>query len=405
MKIVKFRVVGHPRHKDTEWRPVGHGLTLLDFGNEALAADILLALQSLSPPYDIGAVQPFNAFPQYISTGSTTKKIIPAKKTAAFVVLSNTVPLVMQLAAIDPDLYELDRTELGRRRDLSLWSNFVEIASSSRWSEIRPMVEKLLSTAASRQTGTPLSRCAEYCTALKDTDRIKGEVARKLESRLTALGPHLGSSQHKLVEQALYCVHRHDRFMVARKTMLQHLPLFLFLSSHHLIQQRFEVAKITGSSVANGKTEPLGYLLTELYQSHAPEDDLGLFVDRVNTAINDHLPEQDALPQFILEGNYLHLRLATSGQYREMEDLPPIHGFIAIVQTAIALHLSLKQVKPVIFLYPHGLAKTTEENNSLLHMLSHMFRKDQALLVASSGLLSAYRKGDTRKRVRSMGLD
>lgn len=405
MKLVKFRIVGHPRHNDTKWRDVGRGLTLLDFGNQALAADILLALQSLSPPYDIDTVQPFQYFPQYMTKGRTTKKIIPAKKTAAFVVVSKTLPLVRQLGALDPILYELDRIELGRRRDLSLWSNFVEIASSSRWSDLRPVVEKLLPTAPNWQVNSALSRLSEYCAAFRDTDRIKGEVARELASRLAALESNMDPGHHELVEQALYFVQRHDRFQEAKNIMLQQLPLFLLLSGQHLRQHFFEVKGRAGPSVTNGMTDPLGFLLTELYKDNPPEDSLQCFTDRVNTAINDHLPDQEALPFFVLEKNHLHLKLATASQVSELRSLTPIHRFIVIVQTAIALHLLLKHIHPIIFLHPHGLAKTAEENNSLLNILSQMFSKSQALLAPGSELMTAYREGGSGKRLRSLALD
>ena len=73
-----------------------------------------------------------------------TRRINPAKRTIALAVFNATPDLVQELSSIGDWFYETDRIEVGRRFDYSRWINFVELASSTRWSEISSDIEDLL---------------------------------------------------------------------------------------------------------------------------------------------------------------------------------------------------------------------------------------------------------------------
>lgn len=167
----------------------------------------------------------------------------PEKRTIVFGIFDSPPTLVRDLAAITTYLYEADQIEIGRRLDYSRWINFVEIPSSSRWSELSADIEKLSESLPGESAPPPDVR--RLLQELKPTDRIKGTAGDQLAEWLVTLKKNGPDEVH--LETTLKKVLRWKRFNEARHTLDLVFPLFIpvrlaFDGLHQKLQELAEIS-------------------------------------------------------------------------------------------------------------------------------------------------------------------
>jgi len=228
MKLIQARIRGLGPLTESRWFDLNPHLNLFRFPEQKYGRNFLRILQTINPTYAIETVKPFADFPKYTNQNCHTRRVNPAKRTVALAVFGATPHLVKELAALNQWLYETDRIEVGRRLDYSRWINFVELASSTRWSEISDSVQILLNEAhrLAPDRATPLSDIAR---SLKPADRVKGKLQDLLKRWLHNLPPRLRESSRELIETTHAAVLRADHFHTAREIVRTRLPLFIII--------------------------------------------------------------------------------------------------------------------------------------------------------------------------------
>jgi hypothetical protein len=237
---------------ESRWFDLNPHLNLFQFPEQKYGQDFLRILQTINPTYAIKSTKPFAEFPKYTERNGHTQRINPAKRTVALAVFSATPSLVKELADIDQLLYETDRIEAGRRLDYSPWINFVELASSTRWSEISDDIQTLLDQTQ-RITPDRTSPVSDIIDSLKPTDRIKDTVQVQLTNWLQNLPPEIRESSAQLIDTTTTAVLRAEHFHAARNIVRNRLPLFVELdcsdlsSDTHRRQNNFDANQDTAS--------------------------------------------------------------------------------------------------------------------------------------------------------------
>jgi hypothetical protein len=228
MKLIQARIRGLGTFMESRWFDLDPHLNIFQFPEQKYGRSFLRILETINPAYVIKTLEPFSDFPKYTDQSGHTKRLNPAKRTAALAVFNATPSLVKELADIDQLLYETDRIEVGRRLDYSRWINFVELASSTRWSEISDDIQTLLNQTqhlAPDQT-SPVS---DIIKNLKPTDRIKDSLQDQLVSWLQNLPSKIQENSAQLIETTTTAVLRAEHFHAARKIIRNRLPLFVEL--------------------------------------------------------------------------------------------------------------------------------------------------------------------------------
>ncbi len=249
MKLIKARIRGTGKLRESQWFEVGPHLNLFQFPGEQgfeNGRNFLQILQSINPTYAIRSRKPFSDLPTHTDQNGHTRRINPAKKTIALAVFSATPKLVRELTPLGEWFYETDRIEVGRRFDYSRWINFVELASSTRWSEISNDIGMLFSDSCRlNPDSTPPPGDPD---GLKPADRIIDQMQENLMQWLQKLPPELQQSSRELIEKTNTAVMRAAHFQTARNVVRSRLPLFVVLGTDpelldlsnllHLISQR-----------------------------------------------------------------------------------------------------------------------------------------------------------------------
>jgi hypothetical protein len=228
MKLIKARTRGLDALTESRWFDLNPHLNLFQFPEQQHGRHFLRILQTINPTYAIETVDPFAGFPEYTEQDGHTRHVNPAKRTVALAVFSATPRLVKDLAAISPLLFETDRIEVGRRLDYSRWINFVELASSTRWSEISTDMQTLLE-AANRLVPGRAHLLSDVIHDLKPADRIKDKLKDQLAHWLRNLPSELWESSRQLIETTLTAVRRADHFHSAREIVQTRMPLFVVI--------------------------------------------------------------------------------------------------------------------------------------------------------------------------------
>ncbi len=250
MVLSNIRVHGVGDVIDTQWFEVGNGLTNYLLPENFNRSGFLQAIQTVNPPYDCHEVQPFDDYPLIHRQGKYQKRVRPHRRTIAFAIFTAQPELVLQLSKITPDLYETDRIEVGRRMNYTRWINFVEIASSTRWSEIDVNIKKLLHD----YPGSVEAKLEDTLLSLRRTDRIKDEIRQDLDAWLsTLLETTNQKSQREELEELQFTVQRQHHFIQAKNTIKKVLPTFHIINpdiplspsvqGHH---QQSDIEKIKG---------------------------------------------------------------------------------------------------------------------------------------------------------------
>ncbi len=232
MKLIKARIRGLGALSESSWFELSPKLNLFQFAGKKgpeRGQDFLRILQTINPPYAVRSRQPFADYPHIISVNGHSRRIQPAKRTIAMTVFNSTPELVRELSAIADWFYETDRIEVGRRFDYSQWINFVELASSTRWSEISSAVEDLLGQA--RKISPTMTASPDDISSLQPTDRIVGAMQDHLVQWLQQLPPELQQSARQQIEITHTAIMRAAHFTTARALVRSRLPLFVILGT------------------------------------------------------------------------------------------------------------------------------------------------------------------------------
>jgi hypothetical protein len=233
MKLLQVKIRGGGGVPDSPWLPLSSGLNLFHFPDSTTDRNKFLnVLETINPPYSSKATKPFANHPKTIAQGNYRKKINPEKHTMAFSVFSSTPHLVKELATISPLLFEVDRIEVGRRLDYSRWVNFVELASSTRWSEISEDIKRLSNNSDIQVSKWPetLKRITDN---LQPSDRITDDSMTQLANELQSLPSDVTESSKHLIYTTLETILRADYFKKARTLVKKRLPLFVTIDGFH----------------------------------------------------------------------------------------------------------------------------------------------------------------------------
>lgn len=244
MRLQKLKIRGLAPLPQTEWLRLGSAITLLQVPGKKAGWNLLQAIETLNPRYECREAQPFRHLSREVVTAGGHRRMVrPEKRTIAFGIFDSPPALVRDLAAITTYLYEADQIEIGRRLDYSRWINFVEIPSSSRWSELSADIEKLSESLPGDSAPPP--DVQRLLQELKPTDRIKGTTGDQLAEWLGTLKKNGPDEVH--LETIMKKVLRWKRFNEARHTLGLVFPLFIpvglaFDGLHQKLQELAEIS-------------------------------------------------------------------------------------------------------------------------------------------------------------------
>jgi hypothetical protein len=381
MHLLMFRIIGHPAIPDSSWIEIGGGLNVLKTGDTSQAQALAHTLQTINPPYDINQVEPFRDFPQHLDGPGYRRRIDPSKKTAALAIFAASPQLVRELTTIDPVYYATDRIEFGRRRDYSRWVNFVELAGSSRWSEIEPTISSLLYYAG--KIGKEVSEPLRHTVAsLRGVDRIKGPVAATLKEHLQTLSPFLKKQHQEQLDQCLNAIDRADHFRRAKDRASAWLPYFVLITAATigLDGDAAGVARLpTGSAV------PLTFLAADLA---AIDDDKTTWDQRISRL---NLLLADLYPGLTLhcgpDGATVTLESREKPAPSSWLELPPVRRIEALMAAASVLHGQRHGNQPIFLLDVNGMDLQPAEQVDLLQDLLRHCNQWQSLVVPDNDFL------------------
>lgn len=226
MRLLQLKIRGLGDLPETGWLEAGRRFTVITSSNRRSCGLLMGAVEALNPATPCRETESFRELPLETTTGNGYKKIIdPGKRTVIFGIYDSPSALVHELGHITAPLYETDRIEVGRRLDYSRWINFVELASSTRWSEIAEEIQRLRD--ASQQCGNDEPEITSLTNSLSATDRIKGEYATRISNWLRDIKRHLPAED---ISDTLEKIERWDRFQSARRVVENCLPLMVAAS-------------------------------------------------------------------------------------------------------------------------------------------------------------------------------
>lgn len=238
MKVIQARVRGLGTTIESLWFKMSPRLTLCHFPDDIGRASFLRTLETVNPSYSCLSTKPFADFPLKIELQGYPRRIRLDKRTVALAIFNSTPELVKELAEISPQLYDTDRIEVGRRLDYTRWINFVEMASSTRWSEISSDMLQLMHDAE-RIAPDGTEPIAALIKSLKASDRIKDGLAGNITNWLISLPNSIGESARQRKENMLTSVRRAEHFHRARTLVEQRLPLFMVLKTSPISQDPY----------------------------------------------------------------------------------------------------------------------------------------------------------------------
>ena len=266
MKLIKFRIRCLTGMADSGWQNLGAGATLLGPRPGGGPGIVLEALQHINPPRGASGRQGFADPLTHDRQGGYARKINPGKKTAAIAVFAADLLLIHELSEIDPDLLETDRIEVGRRLDYSRWLNFVEIASSGRWSDI---AEPMLALRHWLDEKQPRHPAGSLPASLQATDRLTGEVAERLKEWLRQVEAVADSTRLSQIASCRQAVERHERFARARRLVEDRLPPFVLLHPDQGLRPVYALDDRAPAGGARGGKGLVNHLMARLWQKSA----------------------------------------------------------------------------------------------------------------------------------------
>ncbi len=265
MRLIQSRVKCVKGVTDSGWFIPSRESTLV-YGPEGLTiTDLFKALQSLNPLYDIARVLPLADHPKEWQQGQYKKRVIPEKKTAVIMVFSAPPELVRELSAIDPALIETDRVEAGRRLDNSRWITFVEISTSTRWSEIAESMHYLHNRLPEHPDNAVRYQLEKLWSRLKDllpTDRLNTENAEFCCSWLDAAITLMPAKDAEVAKACQFKAKRAERFINAKEHMQEWLPTMVKISRDLQLQPRYSLSSLMEN---HHTTDPVTLLLKQIF--------------------------------------------------------------------------------------------------------------------------------------------
>ncbi len=281
MRLLQLKIRGLGDLPETDWLQAGRRCTVIGCARRQSSDLLIKAIESLNPIIPCRESEPFKKIPHHTTTPDGYKKVIdPTKRTIVFGIYDSPSSLVHELGDITPALYETDRIEIGRRLDLSRWINFVELASSSRWSEVSDEISRLFSMAA--QTSTGGNEIASLIGSFADTDRIKGKSGDRLAAWLGDLKKYLPGQG---ISATLEKVERWQRFNAARRLVEKRLPLMIPMTlAHFEAGLKHQTAEVSG----NGPMAPI--ILANFF-----EESSAAGIDKELTAISSRFAENQII--------------------------------------------------------------------------------------------------------------
>ena len=243
MRLLRGKVGGHFVIRNSDWFTCDRQLTVIT-GPEGIGKTTLLrALRSISPPAFDDDAAPFADYPKFFHRGGHLRKVMASKKTAVIAVFVCDEELRAALAKIDPVFYETDRIEVGRRLDATRWITFVEIASSSRWSELSDDMELLRKAVRERNSEAEFAEGFAFNDSLLPTDRIKGKIAERLQQLVVRVGERFTDDKElgTVLQRAAFIINRANRFHRAQQLVRIHLPVILHMEGKNLLQGEIDL--------------------------------------------------------------------------------------------------------------------------------------------------------------------
>ncbi len=223
MKVSQIKLRGLGQTPETDWITLDPHLTTIHFQKPFEYTGFFRAIETINPPYNCQAVQPFADYPKIIKKNGLTKLVSPAKRTIILSIFEASSDLVHHLADISSLFYETDKIEVGRRFDHSRWTNFIELPSSTRWSEVSADIFSLLDSNLIPEKRAGFRHVLE---ALVPSDRIKGDLMNSLSRWLYEM-MSAAPQKEQLLHPLLLKVNRAQYFKQARTLLDKHLPLFV----------------------------------------------------------------------------------------------------------------------------------------------------------------------------------
>lgn len=221
MKLIKLKLRGLGSTPVTNWCDLAPGMNLFTIPDTVARSAFIDAAQTINPPYDCRIVRPFRDFPTSVNQNGYTRHIQPHKRTIAIGVFSTSPNLVEILAVISSHFYEMDRLEVGRRLDYSRWLNYVELASSTRWSEVSEEMWSLF-----RRWGDDDPGIYRLLQGFAPTDRITGRVMVQLADWIESMSSQMVGNENEQFGDLLTDVKRGGLFARAKKVTEGFLPYF-----------------------------------------------------------------------------------------------------------------------------------------------------------------------------------
>ncbi len=258
MRLLQARMVGHRRVRNSGWFFMQGRRTILAGANGTGKSALLRSLATINPPEQEVDTPLFPAeeYPQFDATEGHLRKVRPQKKTAVCVVFAAEPAFQKKLAEIDPVFFNDNRIEVGRRLDNSRWVSFLEIAASSRWSEIAEELTALRGFVEKHRLSPQLIE--EYDALTRDipaTARVNNELALSLESWLVRVEGYLDAERREILSRALAGVRRADRFRVARELVEEKLPLCIYFSDSYQLRGAVHLPQLAERLAANSVDE------------------------------------------------------------------------------------------------------------------------------------------------------
>jgi len=236
MRLLQLKIRGLGELPETGWLEAGRRFTVIGSSSRRTCGLLMGAVEALNPATPCRETGSFSELPLETTTENGYRKSIdPAKRTVIFGIYDSPSALVHELGHITAPLYESDRIEVGRRLDYSRWINFVELASSTRWSEVAEEIQRLRD--ASQQCGNDESEIASLTNSLLATDRIKGEYGSRISTWLREIKRRLPAEN---ISDTLEKIERWDRFQSARRVVENCLPLMVAASPSARSHGEFE---------------------------------------------------------------------------------------------------------------------------------------------------------------------
>ena len=382
MHLLTFRIVGHPAIPNSHWIHVDRGINVFRSTRADQPRALLQMLQTINPPYDIQAMDPFRDLPRFIPGPGHTRKIIPAKKTAAIAVFAASSELVQGLATVDPLYYSADRVEFGRRRDYSRWTNFVELAGSTRWSEIEPAISDLLSRI-DKDGETAAEQLRRAAAELRGADRIRGDIEGELKERLEALRPFLPDKALASLDGCIHAVDRAQHFREARQLAGEHLPCFFSVNAAttDLIPKPADPPLAAAAGLS-----PLSFLAGGLDNGHTGTTAIARSLERINLSL------QTGYSQLALHCRWTEGMIALEsgkGPYaRPFPELAPVRRIEALLAAATVIHEEIRGNLPIWLIDVSELQLEAAEQAELMQFLCRYGTRWQCLVIPDSGFLS-----------------